>query len=1147
MTEDDTTTHDEFGDDSIFDNFDVDAAVIVNTSSTKKKKMKEEEKNIPDINNNDSLLVLDNNFDAAVRNSSHKTKSTNPFGPNFKGSIGTITYPDPKELEAILAKQQQKKTKKNPYSSSSSRGSGAENNSPSSYQQQQQKRTLTTESSSVNNNDDESPPPWKKQAKEENQQQMEEETAATTTTTSTTNNTDQAEEQESEALALTKTLSKHFGYSSFRPGQLPIIQSLLNGRDAAVFWSTGSGKSLCYQIPPLHTGKMALVISPLISLMQDQVSKLNGICSSSSSSSLISPLISLMQDQVSKLNGICSSSSSTKKDTTTAVFLGSGQSDPMAEQRALQGKYSLIYCTPEKLVSGNFLDEIGTLHTNNGGGFCLVAIDEAHCVSEWGHDFRKDYRTIGAVLRSHPVMGGIPMVALTATAVPRVQKDILQSLKLRPNVKVIQQSFDRDNLIITVRRKPKQGGYRTALAFLVKEFQQQQNNNTNNNNNRVHRHHRHGSTIIYCPTTSQVEEVTEWLQDQLIDSETIIKVQSYHGGQSMEHRSEAHVNFLTGRTTVIVATLAFGMGIDKTDTRRIIHYGPPKTVEEYYQQIGRAGRDGLEAHCIMYSNNGDFDRYKSDFYLGGLTSSQARANQEESIESLRRYAMSDEVCRRAALLEFFQEVPKFGQRCGTCDTCVARKRFAGDVERDFAVTGGARLLLYVISVLNGKQGTSVLEKVIKGNEIEFYRYNNNNNNESAIHQKVESMKSQMSGYKKRVPVSYFTKDLLPALVSRGYVEVQTQSAAVNGRAINWSGYQLSATGRKALTEEERPIVLPVPASIREYEQEQQAKIQKSLQDLQHVGVNIDQIPKQELEEGDGVVLKALKTWYNYLDLLQRNGRTSRIDELEDLRLRMDAWRMDIASQYRMAPADAMPDHLLLSVAYAAASLKNTKMEKEALLAVGVRSSGIDDLVVAINQWITEYQSETTTTTTMEEDSSNKPESRGACAKMIIPKEPFEPKQAWEHFVYKKIKKYGLASWESSYNRFTYQGEHPQTIAMSPLNGRPITVSTVIGHIFEGVLSGRPIDLSRLATLSTPPTKSEWDTLSRMEAETGICVTEDPKISGKNGDALRLTDFVGPILGEEFMTKDYKDRTPEEQVEFVDGAAYSNGIPPWRVW
>jgi ATP-dependent DNA helicase RecQ/Werner syndrome ATP-dependent helicase len=337
--------------------------------------------------------------------------------------------------------------------------------------------------------------------------------------------------------SLTRTLLKNFGHASYRPGQLAILHSLLvEKRDAAVFWSTGSGKSICYQIPPLHEGKIGLVISPLISLMEDQVAKLNGLVGSGSGSG---------------------AEGKSDKQRQVAVFLGSGQKDPMAQERALRGEYALIYCTPEKLVSENgwVLDRLGELHhrSGKGDGICLIAVDESHCVSEWGHDFRRDYRQIGSLLRNHRLLQNIPILALTATAVPRVQQDIMTSLRLN-NPKIVKQSFDRENLILTIKRKPP-GGYKAALGGFVKEMKDMRKN----------KRFRNESTIVYCPTQSLVEEITAWLEQQFQGSD--VRVQSYHGGQSMDHRTDAHINFLTGHTLVIVATLAFGMGIDKTDIR----------------------------------------------------------------------------------------------------------------------------------------------------------------------------------------------------------------------------------------------------------------------------------------------------------------------------------------------------------------------------------------------------------------------------------------------------------------------------------------------------------------------------------------------------------------------------------------------------
>ena len=320
-------------------------------------------------------------------------------------------------------------------------------------------------------------------------------------------------------------------------------------------------------------------------------------------------------------------------------------------------------------------------------------------------------------------------------------------------------------------------------------------------------------------------------------------------------------------------------------------------------------------------------------------------------------------------------------------------------------------------------------------------------------------------------------------------------------------------------------MLPVPASIRELEEKQKKALQESLNNLEKAGVDLDQIPKNELEEGGGEVLKALQTWHNYLDTLQRLEKFERIDKLEDLRLRLEAWRSDMAVKFRISPADVMPEHKLVKVAYAAASLRSGKLEREALLGVGIRSGGIDDLEATISDWLNENldMKASLNRSNSDDDDSNSHQ-------MIISDEIFKPSNPWKYFVYKPQKKTGLASWESSYNRFV-SGEHPQTIAMTPANGRPIQVATVISHIFEGLVSGRPVDLKRISTLVSFPTKDIWDKLKEMEVETGMDVTADPKSSGIDGNPFKMTDFLIPIMGNAFASKDYSERTEEEKALF----------------
>ncbi len=316
-------------------------------------------------------------------------------------------------------------------------------------------------------------------------------------------------------------------------------------------------------------------------------------------------------------------------------------------------------------------------------------------------------------------------------------------------------------------------------------------------------------------------------------------------------------------------------------------------------------------------------------------------------------------------------------------------------------------------------------------------------------------------------------------------------------------------------------MLPVPASIRDYERQQAEKVRKSLETLKKAGADIDQIPQHELDEGEGTVFRALTTWYNFLERLERRDQSERIDQLEDLRLRIDGWRMDVASKYRISPADAMPDHLLLSIAYTTASASVAGIDEDVLLAAGVRSGGIDLLVETLNEWIIE-------TKPQDDDRNDNDNMKGNA--MILPDEPFTPAKAWEHFVYRPQKKTGLASWESSYNRFS-SGEHPQTIAISPVNGRPIQVATVVGHILDGMLHGRPVNLQRVGTILTPPNKPQWELLASLEVDTGIDVTGDPKTCGIDGGPFRMVDFLSSMMGDEFNSKEYADRTPEEKEKF----------------
>jgi ATP-dependent DNA helicase RecQ len=433
---------------------------------------------------------------------------------------------------------------------------------------------------------------------------------------------------------LIECANKYLAICEFRPGQKDVILSTLQGRDTLVLWATGQGKSLCYQLPALLTQKTVLVVSPLISLMTDQVVQINN---------------KIGFDETGRL---------------PACVLGSSQTDPMVERDALNGDYRLVYVTPEKLAAG-FAHALKPLY--NRGGLVLCAVDEAHCCSEWGHDFRPTFRHIGPLLRE--AMPALPICALTATAVPRVKEDISSSLLLRdPSVHM--SSLDRTNLRVSVMRKKSfDADMRNICSVILR---------SGNTHGSVVRK----SAIVYVISKNDADRLAETLLRMLPpDPSGGTVVRSYHGDMSAPARDLAHRAFLTGATKVVVATIAFGMGIDKPDISTIIHYGPPQTMEGYVQHIGRAGRDGMEAQCVMLFSDDDFVKYESDFYQRDKPE-EARRAVNASAAALKRFSHDTVKCRRVAILEYFMQTAAYSH-CGTCDNCIAVTTHKEDHQRDF--------------------------------------------------------------------------------------------------------------------------------------------------------------------------------------------------------------------------------------------------------------------------------------------------------------------------------------------------------------------------------------------------------------------------------------------------------------------------------
>ncbi len=392
-------------------------------------------------------------------------------------------------------------------------------------------------------------------------------------------------------------LKKHFGYDNFLPLQEEIIACILKRRDALVIMPTGGGKSLCYQLPALQFEGLTLVISPLIALMKDQVDAL-------------------------KANGIA------------AAFINSALSYAdlrRVQTQAQRGDLRILYIAPERLALPNFQNFLSRLEIS------LVAIDEAHCISEWGRDFRPDYRALGDLRRSLP---HVPFIALTATATERVRREIVTNLGLNePQIFIA--SFDRPNLNYTVR--PKRNTFGALLNLLEKN--------------------RGESAIIYCFSRKDTESLAANLSDECFDA------LPYHAGLEAEVRSKTQEKFIRDEIPIIVATIAFGMGIDKSDIRLIVHCDLPKSLEGYYQETGRAGRDGLPSDCVLFYSYGD--KIKQDFFIDQIEDATERQNSQEKLAQIIAFCKL-QTCRRKYLLRYFGQNWD-SENCGGCDVCLATK------------------------------------------------------------------------------------------------------------------------------------------------------------------------------------------------------------------------------------------------------------------------------------------------------------------------------------------------------------------------------------------------------------------------------------------------------------------------------------------
>ena len=719
-------------------------------------------------------------------------------------------------------------------------------------------------------------------------------------------------------------------------------------------------------------------------------------------------------------------------------------------------------------------------------GLSLIAIDEAHCLSQWGHDFRPSYLQIGRI-RDERGLDGVPIAALTGTATNKVRADISRVLKLQ-NPLISTTSVDRANLKLTVVAKPV-GGFREALAPYVDRMVQKGE-----------------STIIYCYSRADVEKLAAHVHGVLQSHSRSLHAFPYHAGLSHADRSRAHNSFLTGSGVCIVATSAFGMGIDKPDTRRIIHWSPPKTFEEYYQQVGRAGRDGVASECVLFHGGGaDFGRYQDDFYLKDYTDDTAKKEVVSSTVALKDFCLSSTCCRRAKVMEFFDEKPSFaniessGGRCGTCDNCLSVATHGADLTRDY--TPVSLLLLETVAALRSP-AMGVIEKVARGTQVEGYRWARGDQSARIKVLAANVPKAQLSV----VIIKEFVTGLCNEGVNLLAMAMQKSNPAAGQRVNSWVGYDLSRSGLAAIDAIKsgtKTVELPVPVPLRQAEAK--AEERKKVVKARLAELKMDK--GMEGEEAEKL-LKSVEAWHKCVQAAREGrpggegGNEPKALLLEELMAGVQKWRGDAAETLRMAPVSVVTEDMMFKVAYVAS---RSRLQTTDLKDMGLRVN-VDDLSAVLSKWA---------------DKAGVKEGGGGT---LVVEAGFKNSK-WSEAVYKRagVSKKNPDGKDPSYEVRYKEWQSGKTISSIATAGEKAVMSTtVVRNVLDAGVQGMPVDVPKLLREADGSgdaiDREQWDTIEAAAAALDVM-----------SDLTKATDILEKIPGLEWMpTVAFGDRDDEQR-------------------